>query len=296
MTTEAAAYRYPDALRGILLMCLGVAMFPFLNTCSKLLSAQYPVVEIVWARFLGHLLLMVIAFFPKRGWRLFAARRPGIQVSRSFLLLGATTLFITAIGQVPLATASAIGFTAPLIVTALSVPLLGEAVGIRRWTAVLIGFAGVLIIIRPGTGFMNPAILLLLAQATCYALYQIATRSGGAHDSAETAIVYAALVGSAATSLVVPFAFRVPASLEDGLLFCGLGLFGGLGHYFVTKAFQLGSAALISPLGYVELIGSTILGYLVFQNLPDLWTWVGAGIIIGCGLYTAVRERRLRGG
>jgi len=107
-------------LSGILLMCLGVSMFPFLNTAAKLLTDDYPIVEIVWARFTGHLICVLIAFMPQRGWRIFAARRPMVQISRSFLLLASTTLFVSAIGHLPLATASAIGFTSPFIVTALS--------------------------------------------------------------------------------------------------------------------------------------------------------------------------------
>jgi len=127
------------ALRGILLMCLGVCMFPFLNTAAKLLTADYPITEIVWARFTGHLVCVLLVFMPKRGWRIFAASRPFVQIARSFLLLGSTSLFVSAIGHLPLATASAIGFTSPFIVTALSVPLLREPVGPRRWAAVVIG-------------------------------------------------------------------------------------------------------------------------------------------------------------
>lgn len=294
MSKEIAVQRRPDALRGILLMCLGVAMFPFINTCAKLLSANYPVLMIVWARFTGHLAVAAIVFLPSRGRGLLITRRPGIQIARSILLLVSTGFFVSAIGRVPLATASAIGFTAPLIVTALSVPLLKEAVGPRRWAAVIVGFIGALVIIRPGSGFKDPAVLLLLGASTCYALYQIATRRSVLFDSAETGILYAALVGTVITSLAVPLVFRMPASLIDASLFLGLGVFGGAGHYFVIRAFRLGPAAVIAPLGYVELIGATILGYLVFGNFPDAWTWVGAGIIIACGLYIAVRERKRR--
>ena len=289
------ADRQTDTLQGILLMCLGVSMFPFLNACSKQLNITgYPVAEIVWARFAGHLLFVVVAFLPKRGWRLFAARRPALQIGRSFLLLASTAMFVSAIGRVPLATASAIGFTAPILVTALSVPLLGETVGPRRWTAVAVGFFGALIIIRPGAGFTDPAVLLILGSSTSYALYQIATRRSGAHDTAETGIVYAALVGTAAASFVVPFVFEWPHHGFDAVLFLGLGLFGGFGHYLVTRAFQFAPAAVISPLGYVELIGTTILGYFAFGNFPDAWTWVGALVIIASGVYIAARERTLR--
>ena len=294
MTADAPDPRQSDALKAILLMCVGVSMFPFLNACVKLLTAHYPIIEIVWARFTGHLLVMLAVFVPSRGWSVFRARQPAIQIARSFLLLGSTAFFVSAIGQVPLATASAIGFSSPIIVTALSVPLLGESVGPRRWSAVLVGFLGVLIVIRPGIGLLEPATLLLLGSAGCYALYQIATRRGGAHDSAETAIIYAALVGTIATSLLVPLSFEIPHRPVDAALLASLGVFGGVGHYFVVRAFRLGPAALISPLGYLELVGTTTLGYLIFGNFPDSWTWAGAGLIVASGLYIAFRERRRR--
>src|SRR5262249_39745367 len=114
------------------------------------------------------------------------------------------------------------------------------------------------------------------------------------HDSAETGIIYAALVGTVAMSAVVPFAFELPHRVFDGVLLASLGVFGSVGHYFVIRAFRLGPAALISPLGYLELVGTTTLGYLVFDNFPDSWTWVGVGLIVGSGVYIALRERRRR--
>ena len=141
-----------EALRGILLMCAGVSLFPMMNASVKLLTAGYPVFEIVWARFTGHLVVMLAVFLPQYGRRLIATRRPLVQLARSALMLASNSVFVLAIGHVPLATASAIGFTSPLIVTALSVPLLREQVGWRRWSAVWVGFCGALLIIRPGTG------------------------------------------------------------------------------------------------------------------------------------------------
>src|SRR5579862_7587552 len=176
MSAEAPGLRQGDALKALLLMCLGVSMFPFLNTGIKLLTPHYSVIEIVWARFAGHLLTMIAVFLPTQGWRVFRANRPVIQITRSFLLLSSTVFSVCGIGYVPLATASAIGFSSPIIVTALSVPLLGESVGPRRWSAVLVGFIGVLIAVRPGSGQLTTATLLLLGGAACYALYQIATR------------------------------------------------------------------------------------------------------------------------
>lgn len=273
-------------------MCAGVAMFPLMNAMMKLLIARYPVFEIVWARFTGHLVVMLIVFLPQYGQRLIATRRPLVQFARSALMLGSNGLFVLAIGKVPLATASAIGFTSPLIVTALSVPLLREQVGWRRWSAVCIGFVGALLIIRPGSGLHDPAVLLLLGSAGAYALYQIATRWVMAHDSPATGIIFAALLGSLGTTLLLPFIWVMPKSLGDLAMFLSLGCLGGLGHFLVIKAFQAAPASVIAPLGYVELIGTATLGYLIFGNFPDALTWVGAFIIIASGLYIAMRERK----
>ena len=276
-------------------MCAGVSLFPLMNAMMKLLTARYPVLEIVWARFTGHLIVMLVVFLPQYGRRLIATRRPLVQLGRSALMLGSNSVFVLAIGKVPLATASAIGFTSPLIVTALSVPLLREQVGVRRWSAVCVGFLGALLIIRPGSGFANPAVLLLLASAGAYALYQIATRWVMAHDSPATGIIFAALLGSLATTMVLPFIFVMPKSFLDLGMLLSLGCLGGLGHFLVIKAFQAAPASVIAPLGYVELIGTALLGYLIFANFPDALTWVGAVIIIASGLYIATRERRRAG-
>jgi drug/metabolite transporter (DMT)-like permease len=291
---KGAVRRQGDILRGILLMCAGVSMFPFMNAAVKLLGAHYPVAQIVWARFTGHLVIMLLVFLPRYGRRLLATRRPGVQIGRSLLMLVSNMMFVVAIARVPLATASAIGFTSPLIVTALSVPLLHESVGIRRWSAVLIGFAGALLVIRPGTGLHDPAVLLLLLSSAAYALYQIATRWVGLYDDAAVGIVFSALLGSLIMSAALPFVFVMPQGPLDILLFCSLGLLGGAGHYLVIRAFQSGPAAVIAPLGYVELVGTATLGYLIFGNFPDAWTWLGAAVIIASGIYIAFRERRRR--
>jgi drug/metabolite transporter (DMT)-like permease len=285
----------PDVLRGILLMCAGVALFPLMNAAVKLLTARYPVIEITWARFTGHLIVMLIVFLPQYGWRLIATRRPLVQLARSLLMLVSNGIFVLAIGSVPLATASAIGFTSPLIVAALSVPLLREQVGWRRWSAVCVGFCGALLIIRPGSGFQDPAALLLLVSSGAYALYQIATRWVMAYDNPATGIIFAALLGSLGTSLVLPFVFVMPQSLFDLVMLLSLGVLGGLGHFLVIKAFQAAPASVIAPLGYVELLGTAVLGYLIFANFPDALTWVGALVIIASGLYIAMRERKRLG-
>ena len=273
MTGAAAQRPTPDVLRGILLMCAGVSTFPFMNVGVKLLAPHYPAAQITWARFTGHLIVMLVVFLPQYRWALLRTRKPAVQIGRSVLMLASNLVFVMAIG---------------------SVPLLHEQVGWRRWSAVVVGFVGALMVIRPGGGLRDPAVLLILASSFAYALYQILTRLAGRIDTAATGIIFAALFGSLGMSLIMPFVFVVPRSLMDVLLFCSLGLLGGLGHYPVIRAFQLGPAAVIAPLGYVELIGSVVFGYLLFGNFPDPWTWLGAGVIIASGIYIAFRERRRR--
>ncbi|MGE3279640.1 MAG: DMT family transporter [Alphaproteobacteria bacterium] len=283
-----------EITKGIILIACGVSLFPFMNAAVKLLGAHYPANEIVWARFTGHLIVILAVFLPRYGWRLLATRRPAVQIGRGLLMLIGNVLFVIAIAHVPLATAAAIGFTAPLIVTALAGPLLREHVGIRRWSAVLVGFAGALVIIRPGVGFGDPMLLLLLLGSATHALYLIATRWVGNYDDPATSIVHSALIGSLIMSLVLPFSFVWPRDAFDLAMLGSLGLIGAAGHYLVIRAFHYGPAAVIAPLSYVELVGTAALGYLIFDNFPDLWIWVGAAIIIASGLYIALRERRLR--
>jgi drug/metabolite transporter (DMT)-like permease len=292
--SERGQRAQPDVLRGILLMCAGVSVFPFMNVAVKLLAVRYPAAQITWARFTGHLIIMLIVFLPQHRWNLLRTRWPVVQLGRSLLMLLSNLVYVMAIGRVPLATASAIGFTAPMIVTVLSVPLLHEQVGLRRWSAVVVGFAGALLVIRPAGGFHDLAVALLLLSSFAYALYQIATRMVARHDTAATGIVFAALLGSLGMSPLVVFDFVMPRSPRDSLLFGTLGLLGGLGHYLVIRAFQLAPAAVIAPLGYVELVGTVVLGYLVFDNFPDAPTLLGTGVIIVSGIYIAIRERRRR--
>ena len=272
-------------------MCLAVSLFPFLNASVKYLSTDFAIPMLVWGRYVGHFAFMLIAFMPRHGINLFVTRNLKVQIWRSMLLLGSTTLYFTALGFIPLATAASVSFTAPFIVTALSVPLLGERVGWRRWAAVTVGFIGALIIIRPGSTTMHWAVFLVLGNSTCYALYQILTRKLAGHDHPATTITYTAIVGTLASSLVVPFFWQTLQHWLELLLFLTMGFVGGFGHYFVVKAFQYGEASVLAPLAYGQLIGATLLGYLVFGDFPDQWTWLGAAIIVACGLYIAYRER-----
>ena len=197
--------------------------------------------------------------------------------------------------QAALASAAsfAVGAILPLAVTALSVPLLGERVGVRRWAAVGAGFLGVLVILRPGLGVVQPASLVALVAMLLYGLYQVLTRLAGRVDGAETSLLWQLGVGAAMVSFVVPFAWRTPP-LVHWPLFLLVAALGGVAHYAMIRALQLAPAAVIQPFSYTLLLWAVIIGYLGFGDLPDRWTVLGGAAIVGAGLYTAVREHRLR--
>ncbi len=283
-----------DLNRAVLYMLFAAALIPLLNASAKFLARDYPVIEITWARYAGHFVYMLIAFAPRRGLGLLVASRPVLQLVRSTLLCVSTLIYITALQYISLPTATAVSFTGPFNVTALAPFLLGEKVTRRRWLAVGLGFLGALVVVRPGSAATNPAALLVFASATASALYQILTRKLAAHDAAETSITYIALAGFVLTSIPLPFVWKTPESWSDALLFVGLGVFGGFGHYFMVRAFELAPAPFVSPFNYAQLIGSAALGFLVFGQVPDSWTWLGAAIIVGSGLSILYAERKAR--
>jgi len=281
--------------RGILFMCLAILIMPMMNSMAKSLTVEYPLFMVVWARAAGHFVSMALVFWPGRGWRLFKTAKPSMQLARSAVMFASNCCYIAALSKVALATASAIMFTAPLMVTALSYPFLGERVGFRRWSAVIVGFFGALIIIRPGldtptfdaTGY---GLLLLTLSAASFAIYQILTRRLSDWDSAETMNVYMPLVGTVILSCVMPFIIVVPMSFVDWALFLLVGVFGGFTQYFVTKSLEQAPASVVSPYLYGELLIAAILGFAIFGEFPDFWTWVGAAVIAASGVYIAYRE------
>lgn len=272
---------------GIAFILLAVVMFVGQDALGKYLSSRYPVWQVVWARYAFHMVLM--APFLLSGRVAVRTFRPVLQLFRSFMLVGVTFLFFTSVQFMPIATANAIGFLAPLLVTALSVPLLGERVGPRRWAAVLVGFAGVMVVIRPNAG-MEPVMLLTVGMAFCFALYQISTRLLSRTDSALTTLFWTAVGGLAASSLVLPFNWRTP-DLEGWLLLAGIGVAGCVSHLMMIKAYALAPAAVLAPFTYVQLVLAIPVGLLLFGDMPDLWMMVGSTLIVGSGLYIWHRER-----
>lgn len=283
-----------DSTAGIAYMVIGVSLIPMMNAVAKSLSAEYPITQVVWARFLGHLLWMALFFGPVVGAALLRTNRPREMLGRSLVFFGSNFLFIAALPHVQLASASAIMFTTPLIVVALSVPLLGERVGPWRSAAVVAGFCGAVVIVRPGSGVFQPAAILILSASACFALYQIWTRRLARYERPETLIIYTALVGSVVMTLVAPWSARPPADFADALKFAGIGLLGGAAQYLIIRALQRAPASVVSPLGYSELVGAVALGYLLFGDLPDRYTWLGSAIIIASGLLVVYREKVLR--
>ncbi len=280
-----------DVLTGIGFMVLGVSLLPAMNTFAKTLAAEFPVWQVVWARFLGHLLWMSIFFWPKRGLLMYGSAQFKGQCARSFTFFISNVCFISALTLVPLATASAIMFTTPLVVTALCAPLLGERIGVWRWSAVVAGFCGALIIIRPGTDVFNAGAVLVLISAFCFGFYQILTRKLARVDGADTQIVYGALAGAIITTLTVPWIWHAPESAYHWFAFAAIGLFGGSAQLCIIKALQHGPASVISPIGYAEIVSAVIFGYVVFGDFPDVPTWYGAALIIASGLFITYRER-----
>ena len=278
-----------NARRGILWMLATTVFFVSLDATAKYLTRSYPVVEIVWARYLFHT-IFAIAWAGAQLPDAVRRARFGMQFLRGLFLVGTTLLFFLAIRTMPLADATSIMFLSPILVTALSVPLLREQVGPRRWLGVAAGFAGALIIVRPGAGVIQFAALLAVVAAAINALYQITTRLINRTDRPITTNVYSAAVGTVAASLGLPFAWAMP-DVQGWLLMAFAGLCGAIGHYCMIKAYEAAPAAVVAPIGYVGLIWSTFYGYLLFGDLPDHWTVIGALIIVGSGLYILYRER-----
>lgn len=280
--------------RGIPYVIAAIFLFVTMDTLVKqMLHDGYDLPQVVWARYFFHVLVLSIVLGP----RLKSVARSSslkLQMFRSILMLVTTGLFFAGLQFVPLAEASAMMLITPLIVTALAMPVLKEPVGPRRWAGVVCGLIGALIIIRPGSAVMQLGILFPAAAACCYAVYQISTRFLSNADPILTTLFYTAAVGALCTSLAVPFYWTQP-DWQGWAMMAGAGLCGGVGHGLLIRALTLSPASVISPYTYMNLIWATIFGYVLFSELPDRWTVIGAAIIVGSGLYVYHRERRRKG-
>lgn len=284
MSGREAPSRTSRPLLGVLFMCTACALFPIMNGLVKLLAATYEPQQIVWFRIVSHLVLVAAVFMPQMGLGLLRTRRIGTQFVSSVMMLLSTLFFFSAVKSIPVAEAISITFVAPLAVVLLAWPLLGERVTFFRMAAVVVGFSGVLIVIRPGSAVFQWASLLLLGSAVCYAIYQILIRRLAGIDQPATSIFYSVLLGAIIMSIWLPFVWKLPVSWTDWALLCSLGVFGAMGHYCVARAMTYASANFVAPFNYTQMIGSVIVGYLMFAEVPDLHTWLGTAVIVGAGL------------
>lgn len=287
------AHQRRQRLIGIALMCGAVATFACLDATGKYLLRYMDPLQVVWARYFGAFLLAFLFLNPITQPRLMVTARPLMQIGRSALLLGSTALNFFALRYLQLDEALAILFSTPFMVALLCGPLLGEWVGWRRWTAIGVGFLGVLLVARPGFGGLHPAALLSLGSAVCYALYSISTRVLARNDSSETTLFYSNLVGAVAMLPVIPFVWSTPQSGFVVALMVLIGALGSGGHYLLIRGHRLAPASALAPFIYTQLVWTTTLGFLVFGDVPHRWTIVGGLIVVSSGLYLLNRERKV---
>jgi drug/metabolite transporter (DMT)-like permease len=263
-------------------MLITAFFFVCVHATGKFLLTRYPVVQVVWGRYIFHLLLAMLILAPHLK-RLVRTTNLKLQLLRSSFMLGSTTFYFAGVQYLPLTEANAINFLTPILVVILAQPVLGEEVSLRRWAGVGIGFIGAMIIIRPGSGLMDAAAGILIMSALCNACYQLSTRKLGGMDDPLTTLLFTALVGSIGASIAVPFSWQ-PMDLQGWLLMLAIGGFAVIGHFALINAYRLAPASTIAPFSYSMLIWSVLFGYLIFDQLPDHWAALGAVIIVIGGI------------
>jgi drug/metabolite transporter (DMT)-like permease len=277
------------SLRGIAFMGATVLIFSLMDAMAKYLIADYPTIFILWVRYVFQSLFMAALLVRARSFGFMRTKRLPLQVGRAMLNVASTFAFIFGLAFLPLADAVALNMVGPLFLTALSVPLLGEKVGMRRWTAVGVGFAGALIVIRPGMGVTHWAGSLMLLSALIYALYQICTRKLSTTEQPLTTLFYTTMTGLTVTTAMIPF-FWVPAPVNVWVLLAIQGGMGTAAHLCLITALGYAPASTLAPFNYCSIVTATVIGYLVFHQFPDQWTIAGALVIMASGLYVIHRE------
>lgn len=279
--------------RAIGLTVVAISMFATMDALAKYTSETIRVEMVIWGRYFFHFAAMIL-MLPLLGIRRTCHVNDPMKVTvRGLLLLGCTICFFTAISLIPLADANAIVFVAPLITVALSAFVLRENVGVRRWSAVGIGFVGVLIVLRPGFNEIHWAYLLVVAMATMFSIFSLLTRSLNRTEDPVAMLFHTALVGFIGTGILVAFNWETPSLREWGLLIV-IGVLGGISHQILIFGFRYASASLLAPFQYTIIIWATMYGYFVFGDQPDVWTFAGTALIVIAGLYVWIRERRIR--
>ena len=258
----------PHHLRGILLIVAAVSTFALMDTTAKYLARAYPVPGIVWARYAAQTLFLVVVLAPRLRLGLLRTRRPGLQLLRGVVLAASTMFFFSALALMPIAEAAAITFLSPLLLTAASAWLLKERVRRSAWAALVAGFVGVLIIIRPGGEVFTPAVILPILTAVSFAGYQLLTRQLAGVDSTMTTLFYSAVVGTVLLAPALPLYGRLPGTALDVALFAVLGVLASVGHFVLIRAFEHAPPSVLAPFVYTQLVVVLALGYLVFGDFP----------------------------
>jgi len=287
----AASPASQASLAAIGLILLACLCFSGLDATAKYLSQSLPPLQIVWMRFVVHVVLALIIFQVWKTPSLFKTRRPLLQIVRAFCLLATTTGNFLAVQHLQLAETMSIMFAAPFVVTALAGPMLGEWARIRRWAAILVGFIGVLIVTQPGSGEMHWAAIYAVAALFFYALYALLTRKLAATDSSASMLLISAAVAAIA---MTPAGFSVwvtPSNWFDWGLLLSTGVYGCVGHLIFIQAHRLAPAPVLAPFIYVQIIWMVTLGYFVFNDVPTVSTIIGASIVVASGLYILYREQ-----
>jgi drug/metabolite transporter (DMT)-like permease len=279
--------------KGIVYMLAAAATLTVMDAGVKWLTDHYPVPQIGFMRYAIGILVALGFALRLGGLATLRTSRPGGHALRSVFNLGTMLTFYYALDLLPLADSIAIGYAAPLIMTALSVPLLGERVGVRRWSAVMVGFVGVVVILRPSAAGISPGALFALAAALLYALTLVTSRQLSATESSHTILFYYSLFVVVALAGVMPFVWVTPR-LEDLWLIFFVGVAGSFGQFFLNQAFRYGEVSLLAPLDYSGLVWAALLGFLLWGDIPGTFVWVGAAIIVTAGIYIVRREAMLR--
>lgn len=277
--------------KGIAILLFATLMLSTMDAVNKLLVQSYAIPQILWIRFAIFCVFALVWTRVNPLTLMRASKRPKLQVFRGILLIFEIGIFVLAFSYLPLADTHAIAATTPLIVTVLAIPMLGEKVGRHRWIAVGVGFVGALVIIRPGFGMTDPAVLLAVLAAFVFALYQLLSRMV-AVDPGRVTLVYTAGVGFVALTFIVPF-FWQPMAQEHWWLMVVSGILGAGGHFGLIKAFEVTDASALQPYTYSLMVFASFAGWVVFGHVPDIFTIAGAAIITASGIYVWHREMRV---
>jgi drug/metabolite transporter (DMT)-like permease len=278
-------------LSAVLLVVTASACFTVIDVSVKFLSERYPVPLLVWARWSVQALLLLALFGPRLRSRLVRTGRLKLQLTRGAVLIGSSVCFFSALKFLPLAEATALSYTSPILVTLMAGWFLSERLTAPRWAFVAAGMVGMLLIVRPGSAILTPSALFALSSATLYAVFQILTRKLAGED-VMLLLMYPAMVGAVVLSLPVPFIEdRSWYPIRDVVLFVGIGFMGFLGHLLFVRAFKRASASAIAPFTYVQLVWSTLAGWLVFGSFPDTLALCGIVVIAGSGVVLTWYER-----